>query len=268
MGGRRPFAVLVHGVVSSSRTWWRVAPALVQRGFEVLAVDLRGHGRSPRVTEGLGLPDLAADLAETVQASASARAPAAGAREAPAALLPPPIDLLVGHSLGALVVSQLLATRPGLARRLVLEDPPGLSTTDWVALADGIEADGARARADPDGLTRDLLADSQGSPPEEAQRRLADLAECDAAGIAAALRRRVTYDLPGLMGSVHLPTLLLVGEESLGSALVEPDRGALVGALGRGTVEVLPAGHNLHREALDPFMAAIDRWLDGDARLD
>jgi pimeloyl-ACP methyl ester carboxylesterase len=267
-GGRRPLAVLVHGVISSSRTWWRVAPALVERGFEVLTVDLRGHGASPRMTEGLGLSDLATDLVETFQASVSAFAPAAGAGEAPAALLPPRIDLLLGHSLGALVASQLLATRPGLARRLVLEDPPGLSTTDWIALADGIEADGARARADPEGLRRDLLADSSGSPPEEAERRLADLAECDAAGIAAALRRRVTYDLPGLMGSVHVPTLLLVGQESLGSALVEPDRSALVGALGRGTVEVLPAGHNLHREALDAFMAAIERWLGDDARLD
>jgi len=262
-GGRRPLAVLVHGVTSSSRTWWRVAPALAERGFEVLSVDLRGHGASPRVSEGLGLPDLADDLAETVQAGAQAF-PA----EVPGMGQIPPIDLLVGHSLGALVVSQALATWPGLARRLVLEDPPGRSTTDWVALADGIEADGGRARDDPDGLRWDLLAESPASPPGEAERRVADLTDCDATGIAAALRRQVTYDLPGLLALVQVPALLLIGEETLGSALVGPDRTALVDALGQGTVEVLRAGHNLHREAFDAFMVAIDRWLAHAARLD
>jgi pimeloyl-ACP methyl ester carboxylesterase len=241
--------VLVHGVTSSSRTWWRVAPALAEWGFQVLAVDLRGHGASQRVSEELDLPDLAADLAVTVGAE--------GADQ-------PVIDLLVGHSLGALVASQLLAARPGLARRLVLEDPPGLSTTDWAALADGIEADGARARIDPEGLWRDLLAESAGSAPGEVERRIADLVDCDAAGIAAGLRRQVVYDLPGLLGSVRVPTLLLVGEETLGSALVGPDRVALIEALDQGTVEVLRAGHNLHREAFDAFMAAIGRWLGGE----
>ncbi|MGH2816717.1 MAG: alpha/beta hydrolase, partial [Actinomycetota bacterium] len=49
----RPLTVLVHGVTSSSRTWWRVGPALAERGFRVLAVDLRGHGASPRPVAGL-----------------------------------------------------------------------------------------------------------------------------------------------------------------------------------------------------------------------
>jgi pimeloyl-ACP methyl ester carboxylesterase len=252
--GRRPLAVLVHGVTSSSRTWWRAAPALVELGFHVLAVDLRGHGASARIAEGLGLPDLAADLAATVQSEGTASQP--------------PIDLLVGHSLGALVVSQLLAMRPGLARRLVLEDPPGLSTTDWAALADGIEADGARARIDPEALRRDLLAEGGGAPPGEVDRQVADLADCDAAGIAAALRRQVVYDLPGLVEWARVPTLLLIGEEALGSALVGPDRAALIGSLDRAAVEVLQAGHNLHREAFGAFMAAIERWLDREAGLE
>ncbi|HET9292413.1 MAG TPA: alpha/beta fold hydrolase, partial [Actinomycetes bacterium] len=83
----RPLAVLVHGVTSSSRTWWRVGPALAGRGFRVVAVDLRGHGASPRTVAGLALADLAADVAETVQG---------------------PVELLVGHSLGALVSLELV----------------------------------------------------------------------------------------------------------------------------------------------------------------
>ncbi|MEO8510176.1 MAG: alpha/beta fold hydrolase [Chloroflexota bacterium] len=35
-----PTVLLVHGITASSGTWWRVAPALVDAGWQVLAVDL------------------------------------------------------------------------------------------------------------------------------------------------------------------------------------------------------------------------------------
>ncbi|MDW4918520.1 alpha/beta hydrolase [Streptomyces californicus] len=72
-------AVLVHGIMTDSRTWNRVAPAVADRGYLVVAVDLRGHGAS-----GHGAPYtpavLAADLLET---------------------LPSAPDLAIGHSLGS-----------------------------------------------------------------------------------------------------------------------------------------------------------------------
>ena len=58
----RPLAVLVHGVTASWRTWWRVGPWFAEAGWRVVAVDLRGHGRNPRATDGLELEDLADDL--------------------------------------------------------------------------------------------------------------------------------------------------------------------------------------------------------------
>jgi hypothetical protein len=54
---------------------------------------------------------------------------------------------------------------------------------------------------------------------------------------------------------------MLLGEEPLGSTLLGPDRKAAVEALSDGTTRVLPAGHNIHREALDPWLAALDAWL-------
>ncbi len=46
------------------------------------------------------------------------------------------------------------------------------------------------------------------------------------------------------------------------SALLGRDRKALVDALaGHGTTEVLGGGHNLHHEAFQSFMEALDRWL-------
>jgi pimeloyl-ACP methyl ester carboxylesterase len=239
-GDDGPLVVLAHGVTSSSRTWWRVGPALAGRGFRVLAVDLRGHGASPRTVAGLALSDLADDVAETVTG---------------------PVDLLVGHSLGALVSLELVGRRPGFARRLVLEDPPGPRSVDWAGVADGIEADTRWAVTDPAGLRRELEAANPAWPPGEAERRVADLTDCDGKAIAAALRPGIPFDLPALLAAAGLPVLMILADEALGSILIGPDRKAAVEALPAGATRVLPAGHSVHREALDPWLAAVDAWL-------
>ena len=235
-----PLAVLVHGLTSSSRTWWRVGPALGERGFRVLAVDLRGHGASPRAEAGLAIGHLADDLAETVGG---------------------PVDLLIGHSLGALVALELVGRHPRSARRLVVEDPPGASSVDWAGVAAGIEDDTARAVTDPEGLRRDLAAANPAWPPGEAGRRVADQADCDGRAIADAVRPGAAFDLPALLTAARLPTLLLLAEEALGSLLTGPDRKAAVEAVADGATRVLPAGHSLHREALDAWLAVLDSWL-------
>ena len=244
--------MLVHGVTSSSRTWWRTGPALAERGYRVLAVDLRGHGVSPRTQAGLSVSDLADDVAETVEA---------GTATAAGAVPVVRVDLLVGHSLGALVALELVGRRPGFARRLVVEDPPGSGSIDWAALAAGIEADTRRAVTDPDALRRDLEAANPAWPPGEAERRVADLADCDGQAIAAALRPGVRFDLPALLAAAPLPVLLLLAEEALGSSLHGLDRKAAIEAMRDGTTRVLPAGHSVHREALDTWLAALDAWL-------
>jgi pimeloyl-ACP methyl ester carboxylesterase len=238
-----PLAVLVHGVTSSSRTWWRVGPALADRGFRVLAVDLRSHGSSPRTVAGLSAADLAADVAETVTARGTG------------------VELLVGHSLGALVALELVGGRPGFARRLVVEDPPGPGSVDWAGLAVGVETDVRRAATEPEALRRDLEAANPGWPPGEAERRVADLADCDGPAIAAALRLGVPFDLAALLTAADLPTLMLLATEALGSNLVGLDRKLAVEAVGSGNTRVLPAGHSVHREAFDGWLSAVDDWL-------
>jgi pimeloyl-ACP methyl ester carboxylesterase len=246
----RPVALLVHGITSSSRTWWRVGPALAQRGFSVLAADLRGHGSSPRGTGGLGPVHLAADVAETVQAQLG-----------PAGDGTPTVDLLVGHSLGAMVALALLTGQPGFARRLLLEDPPGARSIHWAELAKGIEHDTERARRQPAALRAELERDNPSWVPGEAERRVTDLAECDGAVLADAARRGLPFDLAARAAAVEAPVLLVLADEAAGSSLLGEDRTALVGAVRNGTVRVLPAGHSVHREALPAYLAAVDEWL-------
>jgi pimeloyl-ACP methyl ester carboxylesterase len=100
--------VFLHGIGSSSATWHRCMDLLADR-YEVIAVDLLGHGRSPvpvdpaEYTRDRALEDLDEVLD-------SLGRPA----------------VLIGHSLGGYLALAHAATRPGVARAVVaLNTGPG-----------------------------------------------------------------------------------------------------------------------------------------------
>jgi pimeloyl-ACP methyl ester carboxylesterase len=122
---RAPF-VLLHGIASSARTWHAVAGRLAAAGHPVWALDWRGHGRSDRPEDGYDLPayaaDLAAALGQPATALLAAAQPAASLGQAAAALgvLATDRPILVGHSLGAMVILEAVSRRPELARGVAL----------------------------------------------------------------------------------------------------------------------------------------------------
>lgn len=62
--GTGPGLLLVHGTAASTHTWRAMLPALAE-SYEVLAMDLPGHGYSERLPDGsMSLPSLASALAE------------------------------------------------------------------------------------------------------------------------------------------------------------------------------------------------------------
>ncbi len=243
----RPLAVLVHGVTASSRTWWRVGPWFAGAGWRVVAVDLRGHGKSPRATYGLGLEDLAGDLHETVSA-----------------LLKPEerVDVLLGHSLGALAALELYREHGELVERLVLEEPPGSESIDFDEIARGVEADVARAREAPEAHKREQLEENPSWSEGDSIANVESLRDCDAEPVAATIRDGLHYDLTTLVGSVEIPTLLVLGSEARGSALSKPERTAVADALRRGTVETFDTGHEVHRDDFEGYVRLLGNWLD------
>ncbi len=97
--------VLVHGMGGEGHTWDRFATALIRAGRRVIVPDLRGHGRSAH-TDSYRFEEFGADLLRLCDR----------------------LDLttidLVGHSLGGYAASCVAIERPGLVRRLVLEEQP------------------------------------------------------------------------------------------------------------------------------------------------
>ena len=241
-----PLAVLVHGVTSSSRTWWRIGPWFAEKGWRAVAVDLRGHGDSPRAAYGLTLDDLTKDLHETALG-----------------LLGPAerIDILLGHSLGALTALKLCQEHGDLVERLVLEEPPGSESSDFEEVARMVESDVARAREAPDEMKREQLEENPSWTEQDAENNVASLRDCDAGPVAGMVRNGLHYDLSALVGAIEFPTLLILASEAQGSALPEPERTTVENVLRHGTVKVFDTGHGVHREDFEGYVRALGDWL-------
>ncbi|KAH7915499.1 Alpha/Beta hydrolase protein [Hygrophoropsis aurantiaca] len=103
-------ALLIHGLTSSSQAWYSVANELAARGYQATAPDLLGHGNARRGT------------AYTIAALADELRPfVAGVHGSEF----PGYDLIIGHSLGALVTLAFLSLIPeDKPVRVILIDPP------------------------------------------------------------------------------------------------------------------------------------------------
>jgi pimeloyl-ACP methyl ester carboxylesterase len=96
--------VLVHGLGTSLDFWNAVAPNLA-KSVEVLAFDLPGSGHSIFRGSRYELKTVAMEAVTFLESEAKGD------------------SILVGHSLGALVVLQMVALRPSIAKRIILVDP-------------------------------------------------------------------------------------------------------------------------------------------------
>ncbi len=92
--------VLVHGAWHGAWCWRHILPLLRARGHEVLAPDLPGHGDDPAEPAGQTLDGYSQCIAATVRACGTD-------------------VVLVGHSLGGLVISAVAEALPERIRRLV-----------------------------------------------------------------------------------------------------------------------------------------------------
>ena len=221
-GGR--VAVLIHGITSDSSGWHRLGPDLADRGYRVLAPDLRGHGQSPR--GAYGPEEWAADVLESVPARP---------------------ELALGHSLGGLVLA--VAVDRLLPARAVYEDPA------WHVSADRQPA-AAREFAAQKGWGPDQVAAAYPRwPAEDRERKLAALERWDPA-TAVALLDGGAWDFTPERPVV--PSLVQLADPS---DLVPPDRAESLRRAGFEVRVVPGAGHSIHRDDYEGFLAGLDGWI-------
>jgi pimeloyl-ACP methyl ester carboxylesterase len=106
-------AVLLHGMMGSSESWHRLVPLLAAGGYRVLAVDLPGHGLSPR-DRMLTLQRAASSVAESISGECGA---------SPA--------VAIGHSFGGLVLAAAVDKGLLAPELSVYVDAPFTSRGGW-----------------------------------------------------------------------------------------------------------------------------------------
>lgn len=236
--------MLVHGVQSSKNTWWRIAADLTELGWDVRSVDLLGHGDNRTGQRFISMDDLAADFLAQLDSRGT--------------------ELVIGHSLGAIVAATAIGRRAGSVRGLILEDPPSLPSFDELRyLALDIELAANRARRSPD-LARSVLQGEQPSwSPTDVANSIASRAMLDGAAVTASFSR-MRWDLPALVIGCPVPVYLLAASPEL-SVLHEPERSRVLAALPEPRSRVIKSGHNIHRDRPGMFLVAV---LEFAAQLD
>lgn len=251
--GRGESLMLLHGFTGSAATWAEHSAAFAT-SFDVVVVDLPGHGKtdSPpdpeRYTMERTLDDLAALLDALEIDSAH----------------------VLGYSMGGRVALAFSATFPHLVKRLILESAsPGLHSAEErrsraesdAALADRLERDGLSAFVDTwENLP---LFSSQRRLPSDVQARVrAGRLAGSVVGLANSLRglstgRQPSYwdALPGMT----MPTLLIAGELDLKYRKIGEQMHVL---LPDSSLVVVPdAGHTVHLEAPTAFRESVLDFL-------
>lgn len=105
--GGGPVVILIHGIASSSVTFEKLVPMLVDH-HRVISIDLLGFGESPS-------PEDATYTIEEHVAAFARTVASLKLRES---------FVLVGHSMGSLIASRYAATRRRRVTKLVLVSPP------------------------------------------------------------------------------------------------------------------------------------------------
>jgi esterase len=240
-----PTLVIAHGLYGSGRNWGVIARRLADRR-EVIAVDMRNHGLSPRAATH-SYPDMAQDLAEVIVG------------------LGGPVDLL-GHSMGGKAAMQLALTRPDLIRRLIVADiapvvyahdqrqnARAMAGLDLTRIKTRAEADAALAATIDDPALRVFFLQSldlRATPPHWRLNLPVLMAEMDK-----------IVGWPGTPGAFGHPTLFLTGADS---HYVLPEHRDTIRALfPKARFAKIPgAGHWLHAQKPREFEETVRVFLE------
>lgn len=241
-----PPVLLLHGVTSAARTWWRVGPAVAAAGFRVVAPDLPGHGETKHWLGHHRFRDNAADLIAFARAAGLDR----------------PDLRVVGHSWGAMTAAAMPAA--GLVpATLGLIDPPAIPLAVLSAMLedptegaydDIDEAIATVGRLHPTWPYGDVLAKAEG------------LTQFDEAAVRDILTKNGDWD--GGLGALadaaaqELPVWLIRGDPAFGGYVPDaliPDFAARLGP--ERIVTIAGGPHSPHRTHPEALVAAVLRAL-------
>lgn len=247
----KPALVLAHGFSDSGLCWLPIAQAL-EKEYDLILPDARGHGLSARVQPGEEF-DPVDDLAGLIESLGLDR------------------PVLGGHSMGASVSARTAAHHPHLIRALILEDPAWFNPpsprqpdeeqeksshdeyAEWLLTVKDLTLDQikAKCRADsPTWLEIELPAWAESKQQFDTNFMLTI--------------QPPHHDWREAAKALTCPTLLVTADPAKGG-IVTPEIAAEAVALNSQiqVAHIQGAGHNIRRENFAAFMQAVRTFLAG-----
>lgn len=252
--GDGPPLVMIHGWGVAWQVWLSVAPILA-RSFKVYTFDLRGHGRSGRVLDSHRRIIWVEDTVTLMER------------------LTPDGAFVVGHSLGGWISLVLPSIAPGLAKKIVSEDP---YTGPNSLVGDRARGERSRrSRPDPEFVEsatsiepiEQLIAEQNPNYSPEIVTRMATMQfRLD----PALIRGRGTRDETErshdeAFQQIDCPVLLMHGNPDKGGIMDESEAARVAGLIPDATTVHWPhTGHNLHVARNFDFAKAVKRFFEAE----
>jgi len=227
-------AVTLHGITANGGAFVQPARTMAQKGWFVLAPDLRGHGESPRGDGDFSTATLLQDLAHAVPTSP---------------------DLLIGHSFGGYLAQRGILDGVFRPRALALEDPVS-HFADRRAPTQMLAWDKANLPRTIEGL----MAINPKWSRLDAAWKLVSLEQIDFDDATAAFAGNAPWDLRPDAAKIAAmqPTIWILPRIS--RFVPEEDQARLVREVGKGSVSIIPdVGHSIHRDAVELFVDIVLR---------
>lgn len=243
--GEGPPVVLLHGLLSDSRSW-RPQLESLSIDFTVVAWDAPGCGGSSDPPESFRMPDYADSLAVFIEALGLGR------------------PHVIGLSFGAALALELYRRHPALPATLVLASAYAgwAGSLPAAVVAERLEGCLREAELPPEqfvpGWIPGLLTDR--APAEMIDEVVAIMSEFHPVGFRAMAHALAEADLREVLPNIDVPTLLLYGDEDRRSPI--PVAEELHSRIRGSSLVVMPeVGHLSNVEAADRFSAEVRDFL-------
>lgn len=238
-GGDKPPVVLLHGLMTSGACWVPLARAL-EKDYDVIMPDARGHGNSSAPERGYRYDSLAADVMSFIDVLGLAS------------------PVMVGHSMGGMTAAVVASWKR--LRGLVLVDPPFLTPERQREVYESDVADQHRRI-----LSRprqDLLAEMLGRHSRRS-REIIELLVQARFQTSLSVFEVLTPPNPDyvqLINTIDVPSLLVIGD--VGSVVI-PEMAAELASLNQRleVVQIKEAGHGVPYDQPERLSAVIQAFL-------
>lgn len=245
-----PTLLLIHGRSEDGSVW----PDAVRRWadtYRMIAPDMRGHGESDRFTAD----ELAGDPMRQMYEDCVAILAYASADSAE------PV-VVVGHSMGAGLASDLAAWEPRYLRAAVLEEPTWYPTINWDERREHAQemiASAAIARTDIQNVISEYQVNNPHWPDGEAEQSAYAKSRMDDAFIATA-KGFVNEPWEDIASAISIPTLMVSGTTG---NFQQPSWDAIENLHNPNiAIEVLDgASHSVRRDMSEQYHAVVDPWI-------